>query len=78
VEIRQKCQTLAQRYSSVIKGFLGQAAPQKPQLGDKAMSLINKKVSPRFEGVQYTLSEKPLVILNLVDFLYIRVYFLSR
>lgn len=78
VEIRQKCQSLAQRHASVVKGFLGQAAPQKPQLGDKALSLINKKVSPRFEGVQYTLSENPLVILNLVDFLYIRVYFLGR
>lgn len=78
VELRQKCQSLAQRYAAVIKGFLGQAAPGQPQLGDKAISLINKKVSPRFEGVQYTLSERPLVILNLVDFLYIRVYFLSR
>jgi hypothetical protein len=78
VEIRQKCQTLALRYSSVITGFLGQAAPQKPQLGDKALTFIRQKVSPRFEGVQHTLSESPLVILNLVDFLYIRVYFLGR
>jgi hypothetical protein len=78
VEIRQKCQTLARRHAEVIKGFLGQAAPRKPQLGDKAISLIGKKISPRFEGVQYTLSENPLVILNLVDFLYIRVYFLNN
>jgi glutaredoxin 3 len=36
------------------------------------MKHIREKVSPRFEGVQYTLSEKPLVFLNLVDFFYIK------
>jgi len=77
VELRQKCQSLAQRHGAVLKGFLGQAVPQQPQLGDKALSLIAKKVSPRFEGVQYTLAENPLVILNLVDFLYLRVYHLD-
>ena len=41
------------------------------------MKLVNQKVSPRFEGVQYTVSEKPLVILNLVDFLYVKVYLLD-
>jgi hypothetical protein len=41
------------------------------------MKHIRDKVSPRFEGVQYTLSEKPLVFLNLVDFLYIKVYYVD-
>ncbi len=77
VELRQQCQSIARRHAAVIKGFLGQAVPGKPQLGDKVLTLIGQKVSPRFEGVQYTLSENPLVILNLVDFLYIRVYFLE-
>ncbi|MGQ9688131.1 MAG: hypothetical protein ACUVXF_04995 [Desulfobaccales bacterium] len=77
VELRQQCQTLAQHHAAVLKGFMGQAVPRQPQLGDKALTLISKKVSPRFEGVQYTLSENPLVILNLVDFLYIRVYYLG-
>ena len=78
VQIRQRCQELAQRHAQFITGYLAQAVPQKPRLGDEAMNLIRKKVSPRFEGVQYTLSENPLVILNLVDFTYIRVYYLGR
>ena len=78
LEIRKKCQDLAQRHAQFIANFLRQAVPQNPKLGDEAITLIRKKVSPRFEGVQYTLSETPLVILNLVDFLYIRVYYLGR
>jgi AMIN domain len=78
VQIRQRCQELAQRHAQFITGYLAQAVPQKPRLGDEAMNLIRKKVSPRFDGVQYTISENPLVILNLVDFTYIRVYYLGR
>ena len=78
VQLRQKCQDLAQRHAQFISGYLRQAVPQNPRLGDEAITLIKKKVSPRFEGVQYTLSEKPLVILNLVDFLNIRVYYLGK
>jgi hypothetical protein len=78
VDLRKQCQNLAQRHAEFIVNFLRQAVPQKPGLGDQAMTQIRKKVSPRFEGVQYTLSENPLVILNLVDYLYIRVYYLGR
>jgi hypothetical protein len=78
VEIRKKCQNLAERRSRFIADFLRQAVPQNPGLADKTVTLIHKKVSPRFEGVQYTLSDNPLTILNLVDFLYIRVYYLGR
>jgi hypothetical protein len=41
------------------------------------MQHVNEKVNQRFEGVQYTLSENPLVILNMVDFLYLKVFFLE-
>lgn len=78
VDLRRQCQNLAQRHAEFIVNFLRQAVPQKPGLGDQAMTQIRKKVSPRFEGVQYTLSENPLVMLNLVDYLYIRVYYLGR
>jgi hypothetical protein len=78
VDIRKDCQRLAQRYSQFIADYLRQAVPQNPKLGDEAVTLIRKKVSPRFEGVQYTLSDNPLTMLNLVDFTYIRVYYLSR
>lgn len=77
VDIRKQCQDLALRYSHLITNFLRQAAPRNPALAHQAMEDIRKKVSPRFEGVQYTLSEEPLIILNLVDFLYLRVYYLG-
>jgi hypothetical protein len=77
VEIRKKCQELALRYSHFIVNFLRQVVPGNPQLADKAITLIRKKVNPRFEGVQYTLSDNPLIMLNLVDFLYVRVYYIQ-
>lgn len=77
VDIRKQCQELAGRYSQTIANFLRQAAPNQPQLADQAARNIQKKVSPRFEGVQYTLSENPLILLNLVDFLYLRVYYVG-
>ncbi len=78
VDIRRDCQMVAHRRSQFIIDYLRQAVPAKPGLGEKAMTLINKKISPRFEGVQYTLSDNPLTILNLVDFTYIRIYYLGR
>jgi hypothetical protein len=46
-------------------------------VADQVMQHIRAKVSPRFEGVQFTVSENPLTILNLVDFLYLKVYYLE-
>jgi hypothetical protein len=78
VDIRRDCQMLAHRHAQFITDYMRRAVPQKPGLADQTMTLINKKISPRFEGVQYTLSDNPLTILNLVDFTYIRVYYLGR
>jgi hypothetical protein len=78
VDIRRDAQMLAHRHAQFITDYVRQAVPQKPGLADQAMNLINKKVSTRFEGVQYTLSDNPLTILNLVDFTYIRIYYLGR
>ncbi|MEW6657152.1 MAG: hypothetical protein AB1424_00690 [Thermodesulfobacteriota bacterium] len=77
VKLRQETQNLALRHSKVFQTFLQQACPENPHLYQKFMENVKKKVSPRFEGVQYTLSENPLVILNLVDFLYLKVFFLQ-
>ena len=77
VDIRQQCQRLALSHADFITKFLQQAVPQNPKLPEEAMTYIRQKVNPRFEGVQYTLSENPLVILNLVDFLYVRIYYIS-
>ena len=77
VDIRQQCQRLALSRADFITKFLQQAVPQNPKVAEEAMAHIRQKVNPRFEGVQYTLSENPLVILNLVDFLYVRIYYIS-
>ncbi len=78
VDIRRDCQMLAHRHAQFITEYVRQAVPAKPGLADQAMTSINKKVNTRFEGVQYTLSDNPLAILNLVDFTYIRIYYLGR
>ncbi len=78
VKLRQECQTLALRWSSLVQDFVRHAAPQHPGAAEEIMTHIKAKVNPRFEGVQFTVSEKPLLILNLVDFLYIRTYYLGK
>ncbi len=78
VKLRQECQGLAQRWQTFIREFVRHAAPQRPQAGEEVITHIKAKPNPRFEGVQFTISEKPLLILNLVDFLYIRVYYLGN
>lgn len=78
VKLRQECQSLAQRWQTLIREFVRHAAPQRPQAAEEVLTRISAKPNPRFEGVQFTISEKPLLILNLVDFLYIRVYYLGN
>jgi len=77
VELRQETQSLVLRQAAVFQTFLQRACPQNPRLPQMFLDHVKEKVNPRFEGVQYTLSENPLVILNLVDFLYVKVFFLE-
>lgn len=77
VQLREQTKAVALRDAAVFRKFLQAACPQDRQLPDKVMKLVDQKVSPRFEGVQYTVSENPLVILNLVDFLFIKVYYVG-
>jgi hypothetical protein len=77
VKLRQETQALALRDAAVFQNFLKLACPNDPQVIDKVMKHIREKVSPRFEGVQFTVSEKPLVFLNLVDFLFVKVYYVD-
>ena len=77
VKLRQETQALFQRYANLFQTFLQRACPQNPGVVQKVMGHVKEKVNPRFEGVQYTVSEDPLVILNLVDFLQIKVFFLE-
>ena len=77
VKLREETKALALRDAAVFQNFLKGACPQNPQVAEQVMSHVREKVNPRFEGVQYTVSEDPLVILNLVDFLNVKVYFLE-
>jgi hypothetical protein len=77
VKLRQETQAVALRDAAVYTNFLKLTCPNDPQVIDKVMKHIKQKVSPRFEGVQYTESEKPLVFLSLVDFLFLKVYFVG-
>ena len=77
VNLREETKALALRDAQVFQNFLRRACPRSPQVVEQVMNHVREKVNQRFEGVQYTVSEDPLVILNLVDFLYVRVYFLE-
>lgn len=77
VKLRQQTKDLALRQAAVFQTFLQRACPQNPRVPQLVMDHIKEKVNTRFEGVQYTVSENPLVILNLVDFLYVKVFFLE-
>jgi hypothetical protein len=77
VKLRQQTKSVALRDAAVFQNFLKLACPNNPQVADQVMKHVQAKVSPRFEGVQFTVSENPLTILNLVDFLYVKVYYLE-
>jgi len=77
VELRKECQSLALRYAEPIQEFVRRVLPRDPKAPETVMNHIKARVSPRFEGVQYTISEEPLLILNLVDFLYLRTYYVG-
>jgi hypothetical protein len=77
VKLREQTKSVALKDAAVFQNFLKLACPGNPQVSDQVMKHVQAKVSPRFEGVQFTVSENPLVILNLVDFLYVKVYYLE-
>lgn len=77
VKLRKETQALALRDAPVFQNFLKLTCPNDPQVIARVMKHIKEKVNPRFEGVQYTVNEKPLVFLNLVDFLYLKVYYIG-
>ena len=77
VKLRHETQQVTLHDSRVFQTFLQRACPQKPKLVQKFMDYVKQKPNQRFEGVQYTLSENPLVLLNMVDFLYLKVFFLE-
>jgi hypothetical protein len=77
VKLREETRALALRDAVVFQNFLKAVSPGNPQVADMVMAHVREKVNPRFEGVQYTISENPLIILNQVDFLYVKVFYLG-
>jgi hypothetical protein len=76
VTLREETKAIALRDAPVFENFVRQATPD-PKVAQVVMAHVREKVSPRFEGVQYTVSERPLILLNMVDFLYIKVYYID-
>lgn len=76
VKLREETKALTLRDAAVFTNFV-KAAGGSPQVAEQVMAHVREKVNPRFEGVQYTVSENPLIILNQVDFLYVKAYFLD-
>ncbi len=77
INLRKQTQNVALSDAAVFQKFLQRACPQKPQVAEQFLARVKDKPNIRFEGVQYTLSDDPLVILNQVDFLYVKVFFLG-
>ena len=77
VKLREETKAVTLRYAAVFQNFLKLACPTNPQVVDQVMNHVRDKVNKRFEGVQFTVSENPLTFLNLVDFLYLKVYYLD-
>jgi hypothetical protein len=77
VKLREETKAIALKDAAVFQEFVRSADPGNPQVADQVMAHVREKVNPRFEGVQYTISENPLIILNQVDFLYVKVFYLS-
>jgi hypothetical protein len=76
VKLRNETKAVVLRDAKVFENFVRRATPD-PKVAQAVMAHVREKVSPRFEGVQYTVSERPLIILNMVDFIYIKVYFIG-
>ncbi len=77
VKLRRESQELIMRQPGVWQSFVQRACPGNPRVAQEVMKHVQEKVNQRFEGLQYTMSEEPLVILNLVDFPFVRVYYLE-
>jgi hypothetical protein len=78
IRLRERSKAIVLRDYEFIKQFLEAAVPQKPELPAKIMKHAQDKVNKRLEGAQYTESDNPLVIMDMVDFYTLKVYFIGR
>ncbi|MDO9070296.1 MAG: hypothetical protein Q7V36_02115, partial [Deltaproteobacteria bacterium] len=54
VKLREQTKSVALRDAAVFQNFLKLACPANSQVADQVMNHVRAKVSPRFEGVQFT------------------------
>jgi len=78
IRLRERSKAVVLRDYEFIKKFLEAAVPQKPDLPEKIKKHVDEKANKRLEGAQYTESENPLVIMDMVDFYTLRVYYIGR
>jgi AMIN domain len=78
IRLRERSKAVALRDYEFFQKFLEAAVPQKPDLPEKIKKHLQDKANKRLEGAQYTESENPLVIMDMVDFYTLRVYYIGR
>ncbi len=78
IRLRERSKAIVLRDYEFFKQFLEAAVPQKPELPEKIQKHVQDKVNKRLEGAQYTESENPLVMMDMVDFYTLKVYFIGR
>lgn len=78
VRLRERSKAVVLRDYEFYQKFLEVAVPQKPELSEKIKKHVLERANKRLEGAQYTESENPLVIMDMVDFYTLRVYYIGR
>jgi hypothetical protein len=78
IRLRERSKAVVLRDYDFYQKFLEAAVPQNPGLAEKIKKHAQEKANKRLEGSQYTESENPLVIMDMVDFYTLRVYFIGR
>jgi hypothetical protein len=78
IRLRERSKAIVLRDYEFYQKFLEAAVPQKPELPEKIKKHVQDKANKRLEGAQYTESENPLVIMDMVDFYTLRVYYIGR
>ena len=77
VKLREETKAITLRRAPVVENFV-RAVCRDPKVVQVVMDHVREKVNQRFEGVQYTVCETPLLLLNMVDFLYLKVYYVDQ
>jgi hypothetical protein len=78
IRLRERSRAVVLRDYEFYQKFLEAAVPQKPDVAGKIKKHIDEKANKRLEGAQYTESNNPLVIMDMVDFYKVRVYYIGR